>query len=171
VKRRRLFIFTLGVLAAVILGFTLWPREREPDYHGVPLTTWLARFNGPDGQEAARAVEFIRQNATTALPFLVHWLQHETPGWKKLVQGAVSKLPPTFQNSRCGQFLLEDRAEVRANAATMGLQILGPRVQPALPELQRLADNSKMPQTQRRALYCIINVTQRFPGFDDNPFR
>ena len=169
-KRRRLFITILAVFGAVILALFVWPREREPKYDGVPLSSWLARCNSRNDLEATEAAGVIRQNATNVLPVLVRWLQHETPGWKTFVRGAVSKFPSSFQNSRCVQCLLEDRAEVRANAATVGLQILGPRAQPALAQLQRLADNSKMPQTQRRALYCMINLTQRFPGVD-LPFR
>jgi hypothetical protein len=167
-KRRRLFIIITGVLAVVILASILWPREREPEYYDLPLSSWLVRCSSGNKVEAAGAMEIVRQNATNALPFLVRWLQHETPGWRKLIEGGISKLPSTFQNSRCAEWLLDDRAEVRANAALKGFEVLGPRAQPVLPQLQRLADNSKMPQTQRRALYCMINLTQRFPGFDEH---
>jgi len=52
--------------------------------------------------------------------------------------------------------------QYRAITAVNGFRILGSEANPALPELQRLADNAKAPETAIRATQCLILMTQRF---------
>jgi len=151
---------------AVTLGALLWPRQREAEYYGVPLSSWLARCNSSNIVEAEGAREVVRQNATSALPFLLRWIQYEKPGWRKVVERAASKLPPPILNNRCLQWLLDDRAEMRANAAIGGFQALGPRAGAAIPNLLYIAENTKIPQTSYRAWICIVHIDPtRTPRF------
>ena len=59
-KRRRLFIIISASIAAVILGFLVWPREREPEYNGVSLSTWLVRYGSANKADSLAAVDAIR---------------------------------------------------------------------------------------------------------------
>jgi hypothetical protein len=158
VKRKRLAIIICSFLAVVILGALLWPREREPEYYGVPLSSWLARCNSSNSVEAQGALEVVRQNATSALPFLVRWIQYEKPGWRMVAERRAWKFPAPILNNRCLRWLLDDRAEVRANAAMSGFQVLGPRAEAALPTLGRLAETTKLPQTSYRAWICFAYI-------------
>jgi hypothetical protein len=49
----------------MIFGVLLRPREREPEYNGVPLSKWLEQYKLRDA-EFARA---IRHMGSNALPF------------------------------------------------------------------------------------------------------
>ena len=148
----------LGCVASITLAFFLWPREREPEYYGVPLSGWLARCSSSNRTEALGARETIRQNATNALPTLVRWIQHETPGWRRFVARVASKLPSAILDSRCLQWMLDDQAEMRANAAVVGFEFLGARAEPAFSNLQRLAENTNREQTARRAWICMAYI-------------
>jgi hypothetical protein len=171
VKRKRLIIIICGFLAAVILGALLWPREREPEYNGEPLSSWLAQCNSNSRTEAEGAREIIRQNATSVLPFLVHWIQYEKPSWRKATQRTASKLPPLILNNRCLQWLLEDGAEVRASAAVDGFGVLSPQAEAAIPSLLYLAENTKNPQTSYCAWISIVRIDPtRTPKYGLPPF-
>jgi hypothetical protein len=163
VKRRRLFIIIIGVLAAVILVITLWPNEREPEYNGVTLSKWLERYNGV---KKAEATEAIRHIGTNALPFLVRWIQHETPNWRYSLQRATSKLPAAIQDARCVQWLLIDKAGRRADRAVDGFEILGEGAEPAWSELVNLFEDDKAEETARRAWICMASIGMRIPPGD-----
>ena len=103
-KRRRLILILVGV--AVLVGMVVLGalREREPEYGGKKLSEWLARYKdppiimtfttnsgyylngkaqqtpGPSSDEAADAIRLI---GTNALPFLVAWINYETPARKE----------------------------------------------------------------------------------------
>jgi hypothetical protein len=169
VKRWRLFIIIFGSLAAVILVLLVWPREREPQYNGVTLGNWLARYGGTNQADSVVAVDAIRHIGTNALPFLIRWIQYE-PGWKDSLGRKILGWP-VIGNRRDVQKLIWNMTKYRANNAVDGFKILGSQANPALPELQRMADNPKAPYTALRATECLILMTQRFPGFDNAPFR
>jgi hypothetical protein len=80
-KRRRLLRILLASVASIMLAYLVWPREREPEYNGAALSTWLARCGSTNQSESLAAVAAIRHIGTNALPFLIRWIQYE-PGWK-----------------------------------------------------------------------------------------
>jgi hypothetical protein len=168
VKRRRLFIIIFGVLAAVVLVFTLWPREREPEYKGKTLTAWLAQCRSLNFVQSDEANAAIRHIGTNALPYLIRWIQYES-GWKDSIAPKVAKLP-VMGKSRFVQQIIKNNTAYRANSATLGFQVLGPKVfgfgSPAIDELLRLANNPKKPETQARAMKLLDLIQQPtdYPG-------
>lgn len=164
-KRRRGFIIVLGCVTALIAALLLWPHEREPEYNGATLSTWLLRCALSSNQtESAPAVDAIRHIGTNALPFLVRWIQYE-PGWRDSVGRTILKWPVIRSRHDVAR-LIWNMTQLRANAAVDGFRILGSQANPALPELQRMVENPKAPETALRATQCMILMTQLFPGGD-----
>jgi hypothetical protein len=168
VKRRRLFIIIFGVLAAVVLVSTLWPREFEPEYKGKTLATWLLQRGSGSYLQMAEADAAIRHIGTNALPYLIRWIQYES-GWKDSIAPKVVKWP-VIGNSRFVQRIIWNTTAYRANSAANGLYVLGPEVygfgSPAIDELLRLANNPKKPETQARAMRLLDLIQQPtdYPG-------
>jgi hypothetical protein len=153
----------------MILALLVRPRDREPEYNGVPLSTWLKGYGNPqatysdDSLEALlKARSAVCHIGTNALPFFLRWIQYEQPGWRRSFNHAVWKLlPPALQYNRTTRWLLADRAWDRANSAVAGFAFLGTNAAPALPELQRLHKNSNKPGTQYHAEMALMFVDQR----------
>ena len=163
-KRRRLLLILLAPVASIALAFFIWPREPEPEYNGAPLSEWLERYR----ENKPQAAEAIRHIGTNALPFLVRWIQYETPGWRNFLNHLHTRLLSSAQNSRALQWLLDDKADRRAELAVEAFWALGSKASPASDELLRLAlaENPRAPNTQRRATSALMNMTQAAPARD-----
>jgi hypothetical protein len=169
VKRRRLFVTIFGVLAAVILTFTLWPREREPEFKGKTLTAWLSHCGSRDYAGIDETADAVRHIGTNAMPYLIRWIQYES-GWKDSIARKVIKWPVIGDN-RFVQRIIWNTTAYRAASGVFGFQVLGPKVfgpvgSPTMDELLRLANNPKKPETQARAMK-ILNLIERptdYPG-------
>jgi len=168
VKRRRILVTIFGCIAAAILVFTLWPSEREPEYKGKTLTTWLLQRGAGNYLQMDEADDAIRHIGTDALPYLIRWIQYES-GWKDSIAYKIVKWP-VIGNSRFVQRIIWNTTAYRARSATFGFQVLGPKVfgfgTPAVDELLRLASNPKKPETQARAMN-LLNLIQQptdYPG-------
>jgi hypothetical protein len=161
VKRRRVFVWVFGCVAAVIIASILSPREHEPEYNRVKLSVWLERYEY--GNAPAAAYPAIRHIGTNSLPFLLDWIQHETPAWKLYARRAAAKMPSLIQRNRFVRWLLADARELRANSAVAGFQVLASQAEPARADLQRLAANSSpgKKQTTRRARLSIMRMEQQ----------
>src|SRR6266481_1208433 len=128
-ERRRLLLILLGCVASIVLASLVWPREREPEYGGVPLSKWLKGYefhSMPPEMPAPppKTVSAIRHIGTNALPFLVRWIQYDEPRWRYSVNRVASKLPPALLYGRAGRWLLADRAQDRAKRAVVGFAFL-----------------------------------------------
>src|SRR5580765_1901178 len=115
-KRRRILLLLLGSVAAITLAFLIWPREREPEYDGVPLSGWLnakenfsASIHGiPDKAlpypnypvDGSKSESAIRHIGTNALPFLVRWIQYKMPLWRRCLFGSIRYWPDRLLKSR-----------------------------------------------------------------------
>ena len=163
-KRRRTCICILGCIAAVTIASLLLPRQHEPEYKRVKLSVWLDRYEYGDAPGAGYAA--IRAIGTNSLPFLLDWIQHETPPWKLYARQAAAKMPSIVQKNRFVRWLIADPRELRANAAVAGFQLLGSRAEPARAELQQLTANSSpgKKQTSRRARLSIMRMEQSSPA-------
>jgi hypothetical protein len=168
-KRRRLLLILLASVASIALAFFIWPREREPEYNGVPLSKWLERYGAAYGEdEPARPAGAILQIGTNALPFLLRWIQYEAPGWRKQLDRLYASLPVSMQNIRVLRALLYDGAERRAELSVTAFSVLGSKASSAADDLLRLAlaENPRAPNTQRRATAALMNMTQAAPARD-----
>jgi hypothetical protein len=115
-KRRRLLLILNACVASITIALLVWPREREPEYNSVELSKWLERYN----DKKPHAAEAIRHIGTNALPFLLHWIQYETPGWRNALDHLHTKLPSSVQKARPVQWLFKDKAEYRAELSVEG---------------------------------------------------
>jgi hypothetical protein len=163
VKRRLLLLFPLGCVASIILAFLLWPREREPEYNGVPLNKWLERNVGWNDVEFTRAIMHM---GTNALPMLVRSVDLQMPRWRVWLRCRVApKLPKKAADSRLVQWLTGDLAIRRARGALNAFGILGRRADPALNDLRRIAHNDRM----SFAGQAILRIIPDIPYFDEPP--
>jgi hypothetical protein len=121
----------------------LWPREQEPIYQGKTLSEWLKLYNGPEnpvGQfpRANEAADAVRHIGTDALPFLLNWIDHETPRlWKLRVAMVLQKLPKKFQGGPVVDRWLLSADYDRVTLAQCGFYVLGTNASRAVPELTR----------------------------------
>jgi hypothetical protein len=165
VKRRRLFIIISASIAAVILGFVVWPREREPEYNGIPLSTWLER--GGRNYYDTQFITAIKHTGTNGLPILVRSVDYRISRWRLWFADKIGpKLPIAVMNKGPVQWLLDEPALRRAHAAVVAFEILGPDASPALDDLKRIANKSDPSSFAGRALFAM---TASKPG-DFDPF-
>src|SRR6267142_701380 len=144
-KRRRILLFLLCSVAAITLAIYIRPREREPEYNRIPLSEWIAHYH-TDGydSESFKAIQHI---GTNALPYLLRWIQYEKPRWKTSLNVLGEKLPSSIQELPLLGFLVNDKAERRAELTVAAFSVLGSKAKPATDELLRLAlaENPKAP--------------------------
>ena len=156
-KRRRILLPLLGSVAAITLAVFIWPRERQPEYNGVPLQAWLE--SSAPREDFVRAIKHI---GTNGLPILVRSVDYKLPWWRFWLSYKVApKLPKGPVRS-----LLSDKPLQRANAAVLAFEILGRDAQPALEDLRRIAGSSD-PSTFPG--HAILTLTMSKP-VDLDPF-
>jgi hypothetical protein len=121
------------LLAAVVIGFGvfLWP-DAEPRYEGKLLTQWVLATPGR-GRGAEDALQHI---GTNALPYLVKWIQYETPAWKIKLRKVCNHLPAKLKP----RTLYSDSKLDRANSCASAFAVLGHQSAPVVPDLCRLLD-------------------------------
>jgi hypothetical protein len=137
-----------------MLAFLFWPREREPEYKGWPLSKWLEDYNSGHSREFVNAIDHF---GTNAVPLLIRSIQYEPPRWRTWLIGTARKWPARASNSRFGEWLFNDRKEQQAVGAIMAFGILGQRAEPALNELGILV-HSKSSKIASRANWCVLSV-------------
>jgi hypothetical protein len=157
VKRRRPHLILLGCVVATTFAVFVWPREREPEYNGIPLSTWLEQYQGR-GDEFPRA---IRHMGTNALPFLIRAVKYEEPRWRTWVGRATSHWPRSLLNNQLGHWLLGRSPEFRASGSVFAFAILGANARSALDELERTAKFSKNQNASARAKACLLFIRGR----------
>lgn len=169
-SNKRLLLILSGCVVSMTFALLVWPREREPEYNGVPLSAWLKGFEKINRETPAAKLEDISKSAsavrhigTNALPFFIRWIQYDEPGWRRSIYGVAWKLPPTLLYSRAGRWLVTDGAQARANSAVYGFAFLGTNATPALPELKRLVKKPSKGARQYRAELAVEVVTANIP--------
>jgi hypothetical protein len=160
-KKRRIFAVISACLAAAAIGVLFWPRERVPDpqYNGIPLSTWLLQPGG--GVYDVGFTKAINGLGTNALPLLIRSVDYEVPKWRIcLYWKIVPKMPLVVLNSRPMLWLLDDKSARRAHAATDAFGQLGCRAAPALNDLRRISNKHPMGY----ACKAISNIMSSIPG-------
>src|SRR2546425_9708416 len=125
----------VGMVAVGVAVVFIPSREREPEYEGKRLSEWVDRYAtgsfNPGESDGA-----VRHIGTNAVPFLLKWIQYETPGWK----AAVYKLDPILQRLR-PSWEPSHENERLAVRAVFGFKALGLEAKQAVPELDGLMNN------------------------------
>jgi hypothetical protein len=102
VKKRRLILLTLALLAAFALTILLWPGEREPEYQGRKLSWFVERYSPhadlfPEAAERnAPLVSAVQQIGTNAIPTLLKWIDYEPPKIEKRIETLLQRAPVNF---------------------------------------------------------------------------
>jgi hypothetical protein len=168
-KRRRILL--LLALAVVAMGLVVfWPRgPKEPVYQGKPLSQWLEAQVTPTKQaggiivatttsEWPDASTAVRALGTNALPWLLYEFSSQEPtnGLRVTFNRWADKYPRL-------RFLFRTDP-LRVKRAARGLQLLGPAVTPALPELARYFGDARRASD---AIYAMAGAGElAIPWFD-----
>lgn len=147
-KKRWVILLALGLLLVIVAAFRSGRLAREPEYQGKKLTDWV-RIGAPRivGWDRAAAEEAVHKMGTSALPWLVLWLDDgPRPVWETKALKIMAKLPKQFGGNYARNLLSPSPEWIRFNFARDGIRTLGNDARPAIPDLLRLA---KKPGCQR----------------------
>src|ERR1043166_4356748 len=140
--KKHLLLLGVGLMGLAMAVIVFVSRESEPSYEGKKLSQWISQLDPsrPEITTQARheAQDALRHMGTNALPYLIEWLQYETPGWKATVYGIVNRVLRTL-NPRWD---LEDKRD-RVGQVFLAFSVLGDDARPAIPELSRLVTGPK----------------------------
>jgi hypothetical protein len=158
--RRRRIIIVLAACVLVGIGIVaFWLAEREPEYKGKKLSTWLKIYykdgSGEVGAAQRDAAEAVRHIGTNAIPSLLNWLRYRDPLWKKQLRKMIG---PTSQRTQIATALDLPRDHGLDISTLNAFKILGPQAAPAVPELIRFVQDTNHPAISLRAAECLIYV-------------
>jgi hypothetical protein len=115
----------LGILAVVFLGavvvVVMWPREKEPEYHGRKLRSWLESYywvqstNGSADEQVAA----IRAIGPAAVPTLLRWMEAYRDDFR--IQ-AYFRMPKAVRETGFGR--LVGRPLGNVTLASLGFKVL-----------------------------------------------
>jgi hypothetical protein len=167
-KRRNLFII-IALLTAATAAFLLWPRPKEPEYQGHPLTYWICAYAQEQYQywsppvirgrpaDAPTPAQALKAMGPAALPWLLEWLRREPTAipphvkWlRSLSTGPLGRYIP--------KSLIAQDPLTAAEKAFFGFAILGPSARPAVPDLEHLATTTGDRETAVRAFEALCHV-------------
>jgi hypothetical protein len=146
----------------VIVTIVVWPREREPEYQGKTLTEWVGEYEvgcliGYGDTNAAS--EAVNRIGTNGLPWLVKWIAQESGDWKRNFS-RTARIRVTGRVTAYTQmaiFRSLEAADIKAETAVSGFEILREAASPATPELVSLMRYRSRTVSQRaiRALLAM----------------
>ncbi len=147
-----------ALFAAILLAKFSGPRE--PTYKGRPLKAWVkgASFDyrsalRGDYRPPARK-EAICAMGTNATPFLLKWIQYDTPRWKVATYGALNWLRAAFKKQPA-----QDSGLEFANDAALALVLLRDKDPQLVPHCIKLGffPSNAPPKAQSRARsICVV---------------
>jgi HEAT repeat protein len=141
-RRRRILAVTIAVNLIAIGVIAFWPGPKEPEYDGKKLSEWLkiccdnrAGSSYSQSQSLESARKAVRKIGTNGLPWLVKWINYDTPKWKSaLLYSKIYRWMPTSIRDPMVRPILQ------AQRAREGFNILGTAASPVIPELLRMTD-------------------------------
>ena len=158
--RRRKFIWVVGAVVVLALGWLIFRASEEPSFEGKTLSQWIDTYHqGGTGWEQADAA--VGKMSSKAIPFLLDWHSYERPTlgrWTQWVNGLLQKVNPRwFINDRS---LAPNEQEVaaklrRCECAHVALIRLGPM---AFPELTRVATTARSRAVRARAMAALSSI-------------
>lgn len=131
--RRRSWIAILAMCGIALLLAIGWC-QREPEYQGRPLSTWLRGFDSETPSAHWQSAEAVRQIGTNALPWLITRLEHkpitQESRWRQTLRAWLSKQSVIKIN-------LPRPASERFETLA-ALDALGPTAKDAIPAVEKL---------------------------------
>lgn len=122
----------------------------QPVYDGRTLSQWLADFDvltsHPDRESPTylQASNAVVQIGTNGLPFLLKWIQYEPSSsyrlfWDTAIKG-LDKLPGEIVPVSFSNWMTRSGEVHRSYAAGDALLLLGPQLEPVIPQLASIAE-------------------------------
>lgn len=162
-RKRWKLLVALGCAALAVTLLLALPREHEPTAHGKPLSDWVKIYSGPYSstfatpKDMAEGGTAIKQIGTNAIPFLLRWMDYETPPWKATLFVKSRKLPKWIINIRPAKWLFAGPGYPPGWSAALSFRALGPTAAPAIHELEIRAQRNS-PQKRSAALFALSFV-------------
>jgi hypothetical protein len=159
-RRRKMMIGFLALVACGILVVAFWPEKPEPVYDGRKLSEWLrivATSRNGWSEEHTKAIDAL---GTNSIPFLLEWLAYE-PGLPKKAQFKLAEISPEWLPL---QGPSEDSKLHRAWAAYSALTVFREKAEPAIPQLLSYATNfargrgKGLPTDPDLSMYALIAI-------------
>src|SRR2546425_11158597 len=89
-RRNYVLIFALGiVVAGLVVAFI---PSREPSYAGKRLSEWVDGYAAAWPNAQSESDEAIRHIGTNAVPYLLKWIQYETPAWESALSQTLNRI-------------------------------------------------------------------------------
>ena len=135
-------MLVLGLMAAGVVAFIVWPGEREPEYKGKKLSEWLRRHRD-SVSEQAEAANAVRRIGTNAVPWLLKWMDYsDLPPWKERLFRSAAKYPRIRNSKLFRSALRATESDRNFMAAAYGFEILGADAKEAIPTLSWMLNDS-----------------------------
>ena len=136
VKKRWLILCPAvgAMLLAALLG--PWHKARITSYQGRTIQAWALQYYRGQDQPKAEARAAFEAMDTKALPELIRLLETNDALWRRLAWEHAARLPMPLRRFIVQRTQPPEAMQSR-EAAARCLQILGPKAQPAIPNLIR----------------------------------
>jgi len=152
-------------MVAVVVGVVIAAcmPSKEPSYHGKRLSEWVRAFGEATGARifipCAECGEAIRHIGTNAVPFLLSWIQYETPPWKINVYNFAN---PILARLRISARFDDNKLNKRAEGSIDAFVALDDKATDAIGDLGKLVNDPVHERASFRA--AAVLATLGTPG-------
>jgi HEAT repeat protein len=163
-KRRTLLICLIVAAIALVALLAHSPTFGEPSYEGHPLSYWVAMLGTPprigpspdvfDYSDNERATNAIDHIGAAALPFLLKWIQYQTPSWRTSLASLLFRTRYHIAE-RLSDWIVRQKTDQLAAGVPYAFDVLGKRAMPVFDDLCRLMNDSKRPETAPKAAMAL----------------
>ncbi len=158
-RKRRVYLI-LGVVGLVLAGVlvAVFSRKREPEYGGKRLSEWVVTgflMDSAAAKQQQQRREAIGHIGTNAVPYLVKWLGQDM--WPLKRKFYSSRNPAIMPFSSIWS-LLDKRDDRLQFGAFQALVDLGPKAEGAVPDLSRLASDTKECNSRALAIEVLGQI-------------
>lgn len=139
--------------------------DAEPKYQGRTLSGWLADIEVYSSHPDRESPSFLQtsnavvQIGTNGLPFLMEWIQYEPSiryrvFWQAVIN-VLNLLPRWAVSTSFADWAESSWRFQRAGAAGYALEVLGPDLNPVIPQLAEIAKSSRSDWSRWRAIRAL----------------
>jgi len=130
VRKARIYVLLIAVVAVPgLMGLVF---SQEPAARGRTLSEWLVLLDGAQDPKNP-ACEAILEMGSDTVPYLLKWSRYEMPPWKRRLYKLVNPITRHFEKPSSAA-----EKKARAQAAMLGLIVLGPKAESAVPQLSKM---------------------------------